>query len=317
MQIVKPTSVTVAAPVTGNLLSTNVVNPYPEWSSAGVSYTLGSYVVVGNYTGSNTVDITSSGTYRCLIDHVSNASNGPLQSASNWVRIGPTNQFAVFDNSVSSSTTSTSNIVFTVRSSLIDSVAVLNVFGSKVKVEVVDADTSSTVYSRTIQLSGAESIDWYSYFFFFEEEAQKTQALFLDIPKVSNSRTTITIYGSGNVSVGSFVMGQIKEIGQVQYGVNTGIIDYSRKETDEFGNTSLVVRNYSKRMNAKVFLSNTNLNKVQRLLYSIRATPVLWIGSEDILLEEPLVVFGYYKDFDTEIAYPAHSLCNLQIEGLI
>jgi len=72
--------------VTGSgLLYTNVTNPYSEWSSAGVNYTLGTYVVVGTYTGSNTVTVANSGTYRCLVTHTSSAVNGPLQSPTNWV----------------------------------------------------------------------------------------------------------------------------------------------------------------------------------------------------------------------------------------
>lgn len=305
--------------ITGSgLLYTNVTNPYSEWSSA-TTYSLGQTVVVGTYTGSNTVTVASSGTYRSLTN--SNLNNNPLTSPSNWIRLGPTNQFAMFDNVVSSVTSGTSDITFVLDSTSVDSIAVLNAIASKIACAVADHSYSETylgnvAYYRTTQLSGTESLDWYSYFF-FDEDTQKTQALYLDIPQVVDGIITIKITGSGTVSAGSIISGQIKEIGQTQYGVNTGIIDYSRKETDEFGNTSLVVRNYSKRMNAKVFLTNNNLNRVQRLLYSIRATPVLWIGSSDPTFEEPLVVMGYYKDFDTEIAYPAHSLCNITVDGLI
>ena len=313
-------TVTRAAEVVtgGGLLYTNVTNPYSEWSSA-TTYSLGQTVVVGTYTGSNTVAVASSGTYRSLTN--SNLNNNPLTSPSNWVRLGPTNQFAMFDNVVSSVTSGTSDITFVLDSTSVDSIAVLNAVASKIACAVSDHSYSETylgnvAYYRTTQLSGTESVDWYSYFF-FDEETQKTQALYLDVPQAADGVITVKITGAGTVSAGSIISGQIKEIGQTQYGVNTGIIDYSRKETDEFGNTSLVVRNYSKRMNAKVFLTNNNLNRVQRLLYSIRATPVLWIGSTDLTFEEPLVVMGYYKDFDTEIAYPAHSLCNITVDGLI
>ena len=305
--------------VTGSgLLYTNVTNPYSEWSAA-TTYSLGQIVVVGTYTGSNTITIANSGTYKSLIN--SNLNNNPVISPSSWVRIGPTNQFAVFDNVVSSVTSKSDDITFVVKSTSVDSIAVLNAVANKISTAVSDYSYSenylgNVVFYRTEQLSGSESIDWYSYFF-FDQDTQKTQALFLNVTQVTSGIITIRVLGTGTVTAGSFVSGQVKDIGATQYGVTTGIIDYSRKETDEFGNTSLVVRNYSKRMNAKVFLTNSNLNRVQRLLYSIRATPVLWIGSTDTTFEEPLVLLGYYKDFDTEIAYPAHSLCNLQVDGLI
>lgn len=318
-----PTTTTTASRaaevITGDgVLYTSVTNPYSEWSSA-TTYSIGQVVVVGTYTGSNTVTIANSGTYKSLTN--SNTNNNPLTSPSNWVRIGPTNQFAMFDNIVSSSTSSTTEFTFVIKSIAVDTIAVLNAIADKLAVAVSDYSYSqqyigNVAYNRTLQLSGAESLDWFSYFF-FESETQKTQGIFVDIPQVTSGVITVRVVGTGTVSAGSFVNGQVREIGGTQYGVNTGIIDYSKKTVDEFGNTTLIVRNYSKRMNAKVFLSNTNLNRVQRLLYSIRATPVLWIASDDPELEEPLVILGYYKDFDTEIAYPNNSLCNLSVEGLI
>lgn len=305
--------------ITGSgLLYTNVTNPYSEWSSA-TTYSLGQIVVVGTYTGTNIVDITNSGTYKSLTN--SNLNNNPITSPTSWVRIGPTNQFAVFDNVISSSTVKDSDIVFVVKSASVDSVAVLNSVANKISFTVSDASYSETflyniAHTRTTQLNGSDSIDWFSYFF-FDEYVQKTQAIYLDIPQVTNGIVSIKISGTVNVTAGSFIEGQVKLLGATQYGASAGITDYSKKEVDEFGNTVLVVRNYSKRMQAKMFLSNSNLNTVQRILYSIRATPVLWIASDDSQLEEPMIVMGYYKDFDTEIAYPAHSLCNLTIEGLI
>jgi hypothetical protein len=39
----------------------------------------------------------------------------------------------------------------------------------------------------------------------------------------------------------------------------------------------------------------------------------LWIGTEEY---ESTIVYGFYKNFDILIAYPEHSECSLEIEGL-
>lgn len=305
--------------ITGSgLLYTNVTNPYSEWSSV-TTYALGDIVVVGTYTGSNTITIDNSGTFKSLTN--SNLNNSPLTSPSNWVKIAPTNQFALFDDKISSVTSRASDITMVVSCSSVDSIALLNVVADSVSCTLSDVDFTqkylgNVVFSGTRYMLGNPSFDWYGYFF-YDEDTAKTQALFLDINKVNSGIITIRIISTTTASVGNLVKGNSKYIGGTQYGVSSGIIDYSRKETDEFGNTVLTIRNYSKRLNAKVFLTNATVNKIQQLLYSIRATPVLWLASDDIQLEEPLVVFGYYRDFNTEIAYPAHSLCNLEIEGLI
>ncbi len=52
-----------------------------------------------------------------------------------------------------------------------------------------------------------------------------------------------------------------------------------------------------------------------RKLADLRATPCVWVGSDKPELD-PLVVFGFYKDFQVEVAYHTVSFCTLEIEGL-
>jgi len=293
--------------ITGSgLVYTTLTESNPEWSSA-TTYALGANVVYGIY-----------GTYKSLqsgnLNHTPPIVS-PFTDAY-WVRTGPTNKMAMFDDQVSSASTATSDIIFAVVGSAIDSVALLNIQASKTSIAVTDKDTKAIVYHNSQQLSGGESLDWYGYFF-YDADTQKTSSIYLDIPPAANSLITIKVSGTGTISVGSYINGQIKALGNTQYGVSAGIIDYSKKETDEFGNTTFIKRNFSKRMNASVSLTNANLNRVQRILYDLRATPVLWLASTDAQFEEPLIIFGFYRDFSTEISYPTHSICNLQVEGLI
>lgn len=293
--------------ITGTgLVYTTLTESNPEWSSA-TTYALGADVVYGIY-----------GTYKSLqsgnLNHTP-PTTSPFTDAF-WVRTGPTNKMAMFDDQISSVSTATSEIVFAVTASSVDTVSILNVIAAKTSISVTDISTKESVYHDSNQLSGGESLDWFSYFF-YDEDTQRTSSLYLDIPAVSNALITVKISGTGTVTAGNFVLGQLKTLGTTQYGVSAGIIDYSRKETDEFGNVIFTRRNFSKRMNATVSLTNPNLNRVQRILYELRATPVLWIASTDLQFEEPLIIYGFYKDFSTEISYPTHSICNLQVEGLI
>lgn len=289
--------------ITGSgLVYTNVTNAYAEWSS-GTTYALGTSVSYGVY-----------GTYISLQN--SNLNQNPLTATSYWLRTGPTNKMAAFDDQISSVTSSTSDIIFAVTASSIDTVALLNVTGGKTSIAITDTSSRTEVYHNSQQLSGSESIDWYSYFF-YDADTVRTMSVYLDIPTASNSLISVKISGTGTISIGGFINGILKVLGDTQYGVSAGIIDYSRKDTDEFGNITFIKRNFSKRINASVSLTNANLNKVQRILYQYRATPVLWIASKDVQFEEPLIIYGFYRDFSTEISYPTHSICNLQIEGLI
>lgn len=286
--------------VTGTgLLYTSATNAYAEWSSS-TTYSLGQIVSYGIL-----------GTYKSLQN--SNLNKIPSTETAYWLRIAPTNKMACFDDKVSTATTSATTLDFVVLGNSEDTISLLNLIGNSVSIAV---STNSTVnYTGTEQLAGSESIDWYSYFY-FDQDTARTQANFFNIVGLANQYISVRINGT-NVQIGNYVQGQIKQLGDTQYGASAGIIDYSKKETDEFGETTLTVRNYSKRMNSQLMISNSNINRVQRLLYSLRATPALWIGSDDLTYEEPLIVFGFYKDFSTEISYPTSSICNLEIEGLI
>lgn len=55
------------------------------------------------------------------------------------------------------------------------------------------------------------------------------------------------------------------------------------------------------------------IDDVARNLAALRASPVLWIGSESF---ESLTVYGFYKEFSIDLAYPTVSYCSLTIEGL-
>ena len=242
--------------VTGTgLLYTSATNAYAEWSSS-TTYSLGQIVSYGIL-----------GTYKSLQN--SNLNKIPSTETAYWLRIAPTNKMACFDDKVSTATTSATTLDFVVLGNSEDTISLLNLIGNSVSIAV---STNSTVnYTGTEQLAGSESIDWYSYFY-FDQDTARTQANFFNIVGLANQYISVRINGT-NVQIGNYVQGQIKQLGDTQYGASAGIIDYSKKETDEFGETTLTVRNYSKRMNSQLMISNSNINRVQRLLYSLRATP--------------------------------------------
>jgi hypothetical protein len=63
-------------------------------------------------------------------------------------------------------------------------------------------------------------------------------------------------------------------------------------------------------------VENANINKTQNLLYSLRAEPVVWIASPLDIYSEPLIVYGFYKDFSTTISYPSYAMCSIEVESL-
>lgn len=172
--------------------------------------------------------------------------------------------------------------------------------------------TSALVYFSEYSLNTTLVDNWYDYF--YQDYNLLSEAIFQNIPVYTRTRITISIIGD-IVRCGIVFAGVSSNIGTTQYGASAGIIDYSKKETDEFGTTTFIRRAFSKRMNVNLILPSSDLYRVQKILSDIRATPCVWIGSEDEIYR-PLVMYGYYRDFNLEIPYPEYSYCSLQIEGL-
>lgn len=173
---------------------------------------------------------------------------------------------------------------------------------------------AEVVYDSTYTMVSDSGItDWYAYF--FEPIVRITDYVELDMPPLANANINVTLSGIGEtVLCGACVVGQKLNMGFTQYGANVGIQDYSIKQQDSFGNYSMLERSYAKRANMQVFVENQLVDNLQNILASYRTTSLVWVGSVEF---GALQIYGPYKGFSVDIAYPTISVCNIEIEGLI
>lgn len=275
---------------------------YPEWVS-GTSYTALDKVIYEHKIYQRIV--TGSGTTTPDLDQV------------NWLDDGYTNRYRMFDNIISSVSSRTGGIEFTLTpNQVINGIALLNVNASTVRV-VMNDPIEGVVYDRTKELrSSINVIDYYSYFFApLINLGDLDTAIFLDLP--NKPTATITVYvssGVGLVEVGEVVYGVQSIVGRTNYGTAIGITSYSRKDTDEFGKVTVIKRKNSKYADYDIDIDNTNLAFVQRLFQDIDSVPCVFIGNPEM---EELIVYGFYKDFKAIISFPTVSKCTLRVEGLV
>ena len=298
MRVIKPVPYVPAT----HLVSTTATESVAEYDPL-INYTIGQKAKAGNYIYT-------------AIAHPNTGNPPDAINSAYWVRTSPSNAFAMFDDQVSTATTATTSLTVVLTPGLINSIGLFGLVGTTLDITITDGPSGPVVYNKTITLDVTVMSDWYGYF--FEPSVQLGEVVATDIPPYSNARMTITISaGAGSmVQIGSLAFGSQYTIGGTEYGANVGIIDFSRKDTDDFGTTTFVRRAFSKRISANVFLPNSQLNSVQRILSDLRATPCVWIGSDDPTFA-PLLVYGFFREFSIDIAYPAHSYCSLEIEGLV
>lgn len=312
MKVIKP--ITIQPEM---LISSSAVESVAVWSSGG-TYSLGAtarldgnvnriYEYVSTTPGNSTVP----------------PDEDVLELTPKWMDAGPTNKWAVFDQQVNTTTkiTNTSaptELIYVLEPGLCNSIALFNITGADtVKVQLKENSSATYfVYEKTVLLDATSITDWYDYF--FEPKVPKDDAAFLDIPPYYFGQVIITITGPQNneVSCGVIAIGNKVFIGHTQWGAGGELIDYSRKETDDFGTTTFVKRPYSKRSTATMLVENEKLTKTQFTLAELRATPCAWLLTDDSLYNA-INVYGFYRNFTTEVRHPTHSFCSIEIEGLI
>lgn len=296
MKVIAPTPITDALLVSSTAPETD----HAAWAG-GATYALGERVI---RTGTHRI-------YESL--QAGNTGNTPESSPTWWLDVAPTNRWAMFDTVVGTATELASPLAVVIAPGAVSAIALLELVGTSVTVAMTSATGGGTVYSQTISLDASEVGDYYDYF--FAPFVQRTSVVLTDLPPYADGVITITLTGGGNVSLGVCVVGLQSDLGGTEYGATAGITDYSLKTTDAFGNTTLTQRSYAKRTTCKLWLGKGDVNRVHRRLADLRATPCVWVGVEDDALE-PLTVYGFFKDFQIEVAYPQAALCSLEIEGL-
>lgn len=294
MKLIRPNSINDASLVSSTVSETD----YPDWSSA-TTYALSARVIKGHRIWESV--------------QASNLNHDPQTSGvAWWVDLGPTNRWAMFDEKVGTLTVSPLSISVVMQPGRIDAIALLQVAASTVTITMHLG--AEELYARTISMiDDALVMDWFGYF--FEPIRPKDFVLLTDLPVYGEATMTISMSKpSGDVSCGICIVGRQSEIGGTLRSPSLGINDYSKKTTDDFGNSTLVERSFSKRMSAKLVVDNTDVDLVHAVLSSVRATPVVWIGSAQY---SSMLVFGFFRDFEIDIAYSNHSYCSINIEGMI
>lgn len=304
MKLIKPVVITNAVLTASNVPE----NDYAVWIDY-IPYSKGQRVIL----------VSTHKIYECLVANTSFSPNINLTAVApaltgKWLEIGSTNKWKMFDAGWGSQTSKDTPLTFTLSPMvIINSLALLNVTATSITVTVTD-ETSATIYNQTFAMTVSPNIsDWYMYF--YEGFIYKSDLVINDIPSVRSALVNVTINNTGSTAkCGNCVIGTYYDIGDTQYGASAGIVDYSGKTTDAFGNTTVVKRTYAKRMNTNLMINNDIVDDVFNLLASYRSTPLVWIGAESLYTS--LIVYGFYKDFDINIAYPDYSSCSLTIEGL-
>ena len=213
------------------------------------------------------------------------------QTTPQWLEISSTNKWKALDHKTTSQTVQASPIVYTITPGVaINSVVLLNVAATSVRIQ---ATTGS--YSNTIATGATDYID-------------------MVLPGGVGDVITITITNSGGLAeIGEIILGNYYTLGTFRPGPTVGIMDYSTKTADVFGDYTIVPRAFSKKMTCALQIAVASVDAVFNKLAGYRSTPMVWVGSSSY---STLIIYGFYKDFSIVFSSPKICDCSLEIEGL-
>lgn len=295
-----------AAILDANLISSNIPETDYVAYSAATTYGLGDRVRV--------VAADIHYVYQSVV--AGNLNHNPLTDSLStpayWSRVGRTNRWTMFDDSITSQSTSALTIDVSLQAaSRVDSVAFLNIDAASVQVVQTDI-TDGEVYNRTFSLVSTEGIiDGWSWC--FEPIIRVNDFAVTDMLPYANATVDVIISDGVTAKLGGLVLGLKRDLGAIQYGASIGIQDYSIKVQDDWGNYSITPRAFNKLADWSLWIENGKVDQMQTIFAGYRATPIVYIGSEEF---NSTIIYGFYADFKVAIQYPTHSICSLALKGL-
>lgn len=294
--IIKPMVLTEAMLVSSTVPETD----YPTWA-VGSTYALAARVIKNHVI------------YESLA--ASNVGNDPeVAGSTKWVAVSATNRWKLFDLSSSSQTAQASSISYTLRpGQFVTSVAAVNLTDvTSVRVQMI-SDAFGTVYDETLNRPRIQpEANWWSWF--YGKRTEPLASYYTDLPSFLDAQIIVTFTGGASMAVGTLMLGTSSQWGKcVTAGVSLRVKDYSRKETNAFGDTVLVKRRFAKQVEVPLMLETAQTDSLFDFVAGMRATPALWIVSDEF---EATTVYGYYTDFKVLIQYRDLSDCTLSLESL-
>jgi len=285
-----------------NILDNNIPdNSEPVWESS-TTYNKDDLVQYGNYV------------YKSLID--SNSGNQPDISPLAWYKVYPINRWALFDGWTDTQTIYKGDddcIYYEVKTSDVDYIAFFNLYGSKVKIELLDSN-DNLFYEEEKSLITYNISDWYEWT--YNPPIYRRNIAF-NLPMLYDGKLKFYIYkrSDGIAKVGNCAYGRSQNIGVSLYGARVSRRNIIKQSRDEYGRLYTSLQGQYQRISVPVICDTGMVDSIVNKLADIASVPTLFIADEIEGGFETLLVYGIYKDFDIPISINK-SQYEIEIEGV-
>lgn len=242
----------------------------------------------------------------------------PLTDDTKWVRVGPSNKWAMFGVNAGIRTTALETLTVVFRPGPINALAMFGLLGIQATVTMKDAPGGSVVYSATVSLDATPILDFYDYS--FAPFVQRQRFALVDLsPGYLNPEVSVTLTGYTGQTVGAsnLLVGFGEEFGFIEWGVSPNFKGYTIKTENAYGDVGIdAERGFKRLLQGNLIIDNERLEAVTYRLEAYRDKLCCWVPTTAPKFAAVTQVYGFLVSIRPGIEYAATS-CDLQIEGIV
>ena len=299
--ILTPNTITSAALATGTTI--------PEVDTANGEV---AYVPATAYTVGQQVNHADS-IWECVL-----ASTGvtPGTDPKKWLRVGPTNRMAPFDDRINSVAKASGELKYIINTDFFTGLALYKIKGEHINIKLYEG---ATLVEELDEDLFEQALGLYEYLYM--PLRAKTKIQMQDLPLIPYAHLHITITSSGQAEVGMIVLGFWQTLvgsgtfGGVEYGASMEVKSYSYVKTNDDGSTEIVPRNSANNINCTVAIDSEQANYAMSILESIESKPVAFIAC-GLAKYDYLNTFGLVSG-DIKADTWSSAKINLNVKGYI
>ena len=295
-------------------ITTNLAQPHSEWVRNTV-YKLNDEVLYDNHI------------YRTVVDN--NQGVQPDLNTGKWLLFGVDNAYASIDLHSKTKTVIDEGLPFielNFTTEQFTHLAFGGVQGATLK--VTEKDTKGVVIKTkdyTLGVSRIDAVNWYDYFYLPIPDTSGTgSGLPVDIlldaisPKVATITVKLMPNGKGEAFISSMIGGKGINLGDTEYGLSVGLVDYSKKVTDEYGITTLERRNVRETMECDIVIPAKQAQGAKRVVKNSLGRALMFIADPETDSNfDNLIILGYIDDYTTYYNNGVISRSSIEIEEVL
>lgn len=241
----------------------------------------------------------------------------PADNPDYWTPYGAATRWRPFDGTIARYVERSTSLYYQFQpSALCDGIALFNLAGGEVQIEIENA-SAETIYDETHKLVDKSGLrnwkDWIAWQPSYRGSLVVTQ---LPIWPGYKAKTTCTVGSGSDARLGELVIGRTVVLGRSMAGGEFSFDDYSLTERDNTGALDIVEGGYSKNLVYEFLIERGDEERVMELLISRRAKPTVFLTDES---HKGIGTTTFGLPVRPRIVYDAgpHSVCRFNVEDVL